>query len=846
MKLRRLWFLLQLAGRDMRGPSRARIVFTACLALGVAVMGLVGGLSATLDYSLQRQVKVILGGDIELVSQNAPLPQNAQSMANFYGRTSRVVELRTAVSSGLQRIVVDLKAIDASYPLYGKIHFTESIPRRAVFPRSPRTGQFGAAVDKRFLDESGLKIGDVLMIGGLDVEIRATIAAEPDRLSGGLLNLMPRVMINASAFEATRLAENSRDVTYRTRILTGPTKNLDEWYQEISRNFGNISWSTRDWRQSLPGVGAFFGRMNLFFTLLALTTLVTSGIGIGNATVAYLRNRRRTMAVLSCLGATPSQIRLTYSLQMGLLTFNSIVTGIILAVAAQLAILNLVDGKLPIAIEGALFLKPMLVAASFGALIVLVFSGVPLYAATQLHPAMLFRAARMGHDHLRINIWVLLIILGAVAVMFKTAEWATQDAWFTLWYGIAVTLVLLGFMLLAIVLRMVAKKTAHNMERVFSLRMALLSFSRPSSPTISMVAALGMSISLFTTLLLTSQSISTFLSETLPARSPAYYLYSIPAGRLDALNQRFSMNDYFGKLKVAPHMRGYISHVGEESIEALNLSAKDRWVIGAPLTMSYSYDPAATGSLLEGHWWSNDYQGPTLVSVESSLAKTLDLKVGDSIRVAYGGRAIPAQVNNIREVPWGELAMGFQLLFSPLHVRELPHDYIAAIYTTGANDKLVEDYLRLFVPEATAINVRQQMQMLVGTLAQASHVIWAAAAVTVLGAIFVCISAIFASMQTRLYDLVILQLLGATRRRLSRILQTEFLLIGIASSAGALLTAATASWALNRHLLNAPFKPPLWLMAGCIASGIALTCILGAVVTRRALNANPAAMLRND
>ena len=64
-------------------------------------------------------------------------------------------------------------------------------------------GTWGIAVDRALLERLDLKPGSMLCIGSLDVEIRAIVSSEPDRL-GGRFVFGPRVFMTESRPDRNR------------------------------------------------------------------------------------------------------------------------------------------------------------------------------------------------------------------------------------------------------------------------------------------------------------------------------------------------------------------------------------------------------------------------------------------------------------------------------------------------------------------------------------------------------------------------------------------------------------------------------------------------------------------
>ena len=75
----------------------------------------------------------------------------------------------------------------------------------------------GAAADPLLLGRLGLKLGDTVKLGNTQVQIRALIKTEPDRLSDTLV-LGPRLMISPATLDATGIVQPGSLVTYRYRV----------------------------------------------------------------------------------------------------------------------------------------------------------------------------------------------------------------------------------------------------------------------------------------------------------------------------------------------------------------------------------------------------------------------------------------------------------------------------------------------------------------------------------------------------------------------------------------------------------------------------------------------------
>src|SRR4051812_10803447 len=135
---------LRFALREMRGGLRGFYVFIACIALGVFAIAGVGSVAGSLDDGLSREGRVILGGDVSfnLIQREATAEEKA--FIARYGQLSVAATLRAMTQTPDGRsALVEIKAVDRAYPLYGEPSLEPSLDLPALL--AERDGVFGAA-----------------------------------------------------------------------------------------------------------------------------------------------------------------------------------------------------------------------------------------------------------------------------------------------------------------------------------------------------------------------------------------------------------------------------------------------------------------------------------------------------------------------------------------------------------------------------------------------------------------------------------------------------------------------------------------------------------------------------
>src|SRR5471030_2915015 len=187
----RLPLAFRLARREMRSGLRGFGIFLACLTLGVAAIAGVGSLAAAVDAGLRVDARTVLGADVEfnLVNRSASSAQLASLRQG--GDVAEIDQMRAMArrTDGDRRSLIELKAVDGAYPLFGTVGLAPEQNLAAAL--AMRDGRWGAAVDAAILPRLDLKLGDTLRIGDGDFVIRAVLTREPD-FGGNMLIFGPR------------------------------------------------------------------------------------------------------------------------------------------------------------------------------------------------------------------------------------------------------------------------------------------------------------------------------------------------------------------------------------------------------------------------------------------------------------------------------------------------------------------------------------------------------------------------------------------------------------------------------------------------------------------------------
>ena len=107
-------------------------------------------------------------------------------------------------ADGNDQALVELKAVDDVYPLYGSVELQsgQSLGQALEF----NNGAWGAVAELALLARLDVEVGDTISLGRANIVIRDVVETEPDKLAGGM-DFGPRLMISKDAAPDTDLIQ---------------------------------------------------------------------------------------------------------------------------------------------------------------------------------------------------------------------------------------------------------------------------------------------------------------------------------------------------------------------------------------------------------------------------------------------------------------------------------------------------------------------------------------------------------------------------------------------------------------------------------------------------------------
>jgi len=826
----------RIARRDLNARFRGLRLLLVCIFLGTAALAAIGTLTAAIERELANRGQELLGGDLEVEVWQRDLSDEEKAALSEYGEISGGTRMQAMASTPYAAAPIELKAVDAKWPLYGTLTLKDG---RSV--GAPTAGE--AWLGQGALDRLDIAVGDRFRVGTAELVAAGVIDNEPDRLSEGF-QLGPTVIVAEEYPLRAGLIAPGTLYESKYRVAFSGTDDPADVAEALEARFPNAGLDFRTRDRASPGADRFVRNMSDFLTLVGLAALVIAGIGIGGGVASYLDARRNSIATLKVLGASSRDIVRIYGLQVGAAALVGSIAGIATGVLVTPLLGAALQGLLPVETGFVIEPAPLALAAAYGLLVAFAFAATPLLRA-RAFPAMALMRARvtpLARD------WRALAWTGAgIAAICALALLTTSQPMLSGGFLIGAGGALIALALIGLAIRIAAKRAPRTTNPL--LRAAVANLHRPGAPTGALVTALGFGLAAFVLLAAIQSAIDGNIQQRVPREAPDYFVLDIPRDGESDFRALVTGLDPNASIRTVPALRGSVLAYGSEGnmtrVADLEEIPEGAWVLRGERGLTYSDSLPPGNSLVEGEWWNEGYDGEPLVSVEADFARAIDLKPGDYLTIGVLGIERDVRVANLRVIDWESMGFNYALVFSGNAISDAPHNLAATI---ELSDKSVSgELLRQMVarfPSSSMIEIGQVLVEARTILEQVGAATLAAASVAVLAGLAVLMGAIAAARASRTYDTVVLRVLGASRRQVLGMQLAEYGLLALLLAVVALALGSTLAWFVITELFEFDWLPNWRQVLGVL--GIGLVLVLGFALggSLPLLKAKPAQALR--
>ena len=753
----------------------------------------------------------LLASDLLIASDQALSEQFIQEAQRRNLRIANTVVFPSMATVGTQSKLASLKAVSPQYPLRGALKVQS--PTTSIDPTSPPLGSIW--VDQAMLASLRAQVGEQISLGSRQFLIAGVLTQELDR-GAGFMNFAPRVMMSLEDLPSTGLLGLGSRVTYRL-LLAGADADIqsyEKWATSYINSEGIRGLRIETMENAQPIMRKTLERAERFLSLIALLTAMVSAVAIALSARRYVLKQADSCAVLKCFGASSIDILKRQLLTLVSLGVIAAIVGSTIGFLVQHVLLMLL-GNLVMGNVQSVSIWPVLWSIALAWILLIGFALPPLLGLVKVSPVRLIRKeyARLPGS----AIWVAIFGLGVCLALIAMAarDWKLA-LWTTVSFGGAVALFgLISWLSLCLL--------GKIRSQSFVIRFVLLTQSRSMVYAIVQITALGIAIMALLMILLLRQDLLSAWQGNIPADAPNRFMINVQENQKQGIDQLL-VDAGIGKPDFYPMVRGRLIDINGQAIGPNDYQDENaRRLVDREFNLSYTDQLPSGNRITLGKWIDGSVPQ---VSIETGIAKTLKLKLGDQLTFEVAGEKISAPITSLRKLDWGSMRVNFFVIMPASLLSQLPQSWITSYYQEPNKDDLDFRITQAY-PNLTVVDVTtslQQIQEVINKLTAALGLLFI---FTIIAAILVLIAAISATQDERFRNAALLKALGASRKVLAQIATLELLLIGVISGTLAGIAAGIAAWALGRFVLEIEFHAFIQSILMGLAFGITACLMAG-------------------
>jgi putative ABC transport system permease protein len=822
----------RLAARLLRRNWRAgesRVLLFA-LFIAVASVTTVAFFADRVQGALDRQANELLGGDLVVISDHALAPAFSAAADAGHLAVARTRTFPSMVSGAGGANLAEIKAVSAGFPLRGRLRIAErpgAPEREAAGVPDPGTVWVGEALLARI----GAVPGDAIKVGRAQLRIAAIVTREPDSVLD-YFGIAPRVLMNEADIDATGLVVVGSRVTWRL-LLAGEAGAVDRYRTAMLPSLarGERIESVRDGRSE---VRVSLERARRFLALASLLSVVLASVAVALAARRFSQRQMDGAAMMRCLGASQAAIFAINAWQFLLLGLAGCALGTAFGYFAQegLAVWLTDFFKVRLPAPGPM---PAVHGAALGFVLLLGFTLPPLM---RLRSASTLRVLRRDLDIGEPS------AIGAYALGFAALAglilWQVGDLELgaIALGGFVATIAVAG----AAGLLLVRSVSAMRGSAAGPWRYGLANLRRRTGSSVVQVIALGLGIMAMLMLMLVRTDLIGKWQKSMPADMPNRFAINIQTDQLPGVQAWFKAHALVSP-DLYPMVRGRLMTVaGRPVMPAQMKDERAKRQAERELNLSWAAQARADNRIVAGTFWKAGDREPQF-SVEEGYAKSIGIKLGDSLEFDVAGSRFTAKVTSLRKVDWDSFKANFFVIANPGVLESYPASWISSFHLPPGRADAVNALVREY-PNVSVIDLSAIMEQVRRISDQVSHAVEFVFLFAIAAGVVVLFAAIASTQDERVFEGAVMRTLGASRRQLVTLQFAEFLAIGTLAGAIASIGSVALAWVLSDRVLGVPYDfDPVVPLAGLAVGAIGVT-VAGLLGTRRAIDSPPLATIR--
>ncbi len=734
------------------------------LTLIIACVFALSALAERMEQVIVKQGKDALTADLIFRSSN-PVPHTLFETIRAKNdvEQSLLTRFATMAFSEEQMQLVTVKAVDSSYPLRGELILSDANHNKV---NQVNPGELW--LDERVLSLLEVSVGDSVTLGDVDLKISGRIMQEPG-LSFNPFQQMPAVYIHSSDIEKTGALRPGSRVRFNL-YLTGSEQSLESIKESVTLTPSD-KW--RD-QNSSSRSNDMFERTTQYLSLTVAIVIIMAATTLVLTCQNYVAGRKQTVAMLKSLGASKVWLRRWLITQIMILfaigAFFGIAAGYLLEIMLRIPLVDLLPDPLP-----GYGITPVVIALITCLLIGVPALGIPLIELINTS------AVNVIQQKIKQRKWSVYLLVLVPIIPMLLAYHSNTLVWIVLG-GIIGLFVVLGGISVAII------KIINTFPIHTTMKLAVSRINRSFFASALQFGALGLSLMLLAVIWLVRTDLLQDWQQTIPDNAPNVFSINIAPYEVDSYLNILD-TQAMERSQAYPIIRGRVSMINGVDAKSYQGVNKEGDSLNRELNFTWGETLPDSNPVLEGQWTQT--KG---VSVESDVAKELNLNIGDELSFVINSQTVTATVNTIRKVEWREMKPNFYFIFTPDVLQNIPATWMVSFRIDDKDSATLNELSRSF-PTVSMLDVRVMGDKIRSLLTQ---IIWSVTVLALLGVLaglLLIFTLLRLSLAQRQDEIRLYRTLGASKKRITGTIWSEYGLMavvaGIVACVGAEISVAS-------------------------------------------------------
>ena len=329
--------------------------------------------------------------------------------------------------------------------------------------------------------------------------------------------------------------------------------------------------------------------------------------------------------------------------------------------------------------------------------------------------------------------------------------------------------------------------------------------ARPAYAVVQVSAlAVGL-LALMLLVLLRTDLISSWRRAT-PPDAPNRFVINVQPEQGEAFQQALR-DGGVKKFDWYPMIRGRLVAVNGKDVTPDDFEDdRAKRLVDREFNLSHAQQQPSHNEVVAGRW-TPDEAGA--ISVEDGLAKTLGLKMGDSLRFDIGGQISEAKITSLRKVDWGSMRVNFFVMYPVAKMTDVPVSYISAFRAPervaaagGTKPRSFDNELVKAFPNITNVDMSSTINQVQRVLDQVIRAVEYLFGFTLAAGLVVLFAAITATREERSKEFAIMRAVGARSSLLRQVQRAELAGVGLLAGFLASIVALAVGWGLARFVFD--------------------------------------------